>query len=376
MKNISDILGIKIYYPFLRDQSGIRYSIHNQVDKILTYLFLVDIVVLPPRDIFNDELGLKNEKSIMQNPVLLEALTRQRIQLTSSHDKTDDVARMIEAYRYKNIYSSDLKKIPVVLRDGDAQNSSYKQYISGQFAFSSFIPNDEKLYLFETIRRMKSHDDFSFSLINSEVNWRTKRFLKDAALDAYRLGGSAGNFSIMPSKYLQAPTKIYNPFYSRYISQLLLNRFTQLTGSSFGDIKPEHYFRMIDALSPFRKLYNQYSLIHNKFNQRTLNLFRRFGKPWFFWSRFLSACIGFAASSLLSLIINPEIISNPLHFYSINATTAIIYTLNQISEKITGNIFNRAMQIMPFLKNSNELHQLIDEFDASVKKLELVAWKL
>ena len=367
MQQISSLSGTKLYYPFLRSVNGVSSPMRPHIDSILAYLLLVDVVVLPPRDVLAQDFLNTNQKAIKKDPKLLDALINGSVVFTASHSGADDIGRMVEAYSPGRFSVQEINESPVLLRDGSYQNEQYKLFIGRKISELTDILSEEKILLFDAIDRIQSHEGFVSSISETELSFVSKEAVSSIAIEGYRCGGAFGNTALMPPPTLDVSESFYNPFFSRPIAVWIVKRLEKIWRSNFAEIPAEKFQLLSQGLTIFHDLYRRYSEQHNDLNRRLFAAIQTQGTNWKFWSKLMTAMVGFAAGSLISTVINEDSITDFWRFQALNLAASVAFSMTEIAERITSIIFRQVKDKFPSAQNRYQIHRLLEEFDSTVR---------
>lgn len=377
--NILNLDKIKVSYPFLKDNRGNEKSLADELQYLVGYLLIADIVVVPPREFLGGTYGNRNINFVNKTKLLTHLINTGKIITTSSSLLVRDSIDLIEHYGIgKQQY--DLK-FYIYERDSDLQKKAYRFHMQSHISNVKYYSNSIKHELVSFLNHSPDHLS-----VMKKINYLKKRTsrgniyrLNLEASHAYFSGGSIGNGAIMPSMYTHDRKKIiythdgekliYNPFYSKEVVNIFLYKIQVSLKKQFHKTPPHLADKILNNLQIFRLKYYELAKAYETFYTKILKLLEKGNAPIRRPTTFLYITVALAISGILSDFFTKEIIFDSV-FAACSAKFFWAY-LNK-TMKIT-DCFSK--QIQSYLKFTGmfddfrgDLITLTEEFEYKVEK--------
>ena len=74
--DIRKVTDIKVYYPFFKTKHGSVGDMRTEYGRLLSYLVLCDVIVIPPREFIGGDNGKLNIESLSRGGLISELVSR------------------------------------------------------------------------------------------------------------------------------------------------------------------------------------------------------------------------------------------------------------------------------------------------------------
>ncbi len=256
-RDIRRLQSIRLYYPFFRSRNQLVGVLEKQIEELMAYALLADVVILPPADIMKSRFWKHNFKTLRTNAHVTALLQNGIVVFTAVDTGVRDVGDIVERYSGMPGKGVPAAKSPVYLRDEMYQRAGYARYLSETVAESATIAAGDKGEVHRLIQAKLDHEGFLGALHTLDLPPRSQRVLEKASLDAYRQGGAMGNAAIMPPESTDDRSLFYSHLYRRDLVGALVRSFRRSAGMDLLDVPPEKFVKLCWSLANFHAHYSE-----------------------------------------------------------------------------------------------------------------------
>ena len=367
MQSITDISGLKVYYPFLIDRKS---TIRRQYSDIIAYLLLADKVIIPPDHLFSENVVRSNAEFIKSNNLIFELFINGHIITTSTNSKICGVDEIIyQRSKFDNIKIPDFS-IPLFYRDEKFQRQKYTEFYLKEFSMIKdlFYEKDKMKEFLQFVKSEPRHNEV-ISKINKLKFLKTDKapldYLKYLAKIAYLKAGADGNGAIMPTFDNDNNYSFYNDYYSLKFARQFLFRMSKKLKVDLTKIKYKEFDKITKSLTPFKEEFFAKTHFLKSVEEEVYKVFIEFNKldKYRNFKRTLNLFFGYVAGELIEDYILPEFLLGKGTEFSLKVFLAYFFEKINLFEKVLKIATNYVEGNDLTFKLNSEFGKLIDKFD-------------
>ena len=259
-ESILNLDKIKIYYPFFRDNRGLESSLLDELNYLVGYLLVVDVIVVPPRELIGGSYGAKNIETIKSSKLLSHLIRTGRIVTSSSSTMVRDTKDLIEYY--STMVLAPPSEFWIYKRDSKIQKRSYSSHLTAHLDMAQYYSDSIKSELRHFLGSFPDHIGVmnKIKYLSNRMHPAEYERLKLEAFHGYFSGGSVGNGAIMPCMYSNdGKSSIYNPFYSKATISKFVLKLQSLRKKELHKVSVSELEKLFNNLRVFKIRYAELS---------------------------------------------------------------------------------------------------------------------
>jgi hypothetical protein len=351
MQPIAHLNDIKVYFPYLMDR---KTTLKEYQKDILSYLLLVDKIILPPDHIFNENVVLSNVNFLREND-LLSQLFKNGYLITTSTDKTiRDYKDLIEHRSNRINITIPNFSLATFLRDIHFQQDAYKSFFVEKFSLikKKIYEKDKANQLTNFVKSDQSnqtHPNVLKEINRLKFDKSNKKLIQDTvqlAKIAYLKAGADGNCSIMPTIDSTTDYTFFNDYYSLKFVRQFSDRLSKKIGCDIVDLSFEKFQSIMHVLKPFKNTYFEETNKYKSDNDEVYNVFKELNQSdkYRIYKNGINEVLNFVIDNAISRLfegLNPQGMYSDMAESVKNGATYIIESRNIVEKALSKiNIFS------------------------------------
>lgn len=368
--NILNLDKIKVYYPFLRDNRGIERSLLDELQYLVEYLLIVDVVVIPPRGLIGGSFGSRNIETATSSKLLSYLLDTGRIVTTSSSLSVRDEKDLIDHYSTELIKGT--AGLRVYERDSEIQKKSYISHLVSHLEMAQYYPASVKSDLESFFSSLPDHPSVlrKIESINGDLHSAEYERLQLEAYHGYFSGGAIGNGAIMPCMYAtDGKNSIYNPFYSKESVSKFSSKLQSVLRRELHKTPIRTLENILGNLQIFKIRYAELSNSYENYYSKIAEMLGKNSISIRLPTDFLYVGVALLIASLLSDVFTKEVFfGSVLAAYTAKGAYSYINRTMKITDYFTSKLQSYFRFTGLFDEFRKDLITLTEEFEASIEK--------
>lgn len=368
--NILNVDKVKIYYPFLRDNRGMERSLLDEIQYLVGYLLIVDVIVIPPRELIGGTFGAKNIATASSSRLLNHLMSTGRIVTTSSSSDVRDEKDLIEHYSIEPIQG--VAGLRIYERDSIIQKQSYISHLASHLEFAQYYSDSVKSDLRLFLSGLPDHPSVMRKIesINRELHPAEYQRLRLEAFHGYFSGGSIGNGAIMPCMYASdGKNSIYNPFYSKEAVARFSFKLQSFLKRELHKMPVHILDKIFDNLQIFKIRYVNLSKAYEKYYSKIAELLGKRSISIRLPTDILYVGVSLFIASMLSDVFTKEVFfGSVLAAYFAKGAYSYINRTMKITDYFTSKLESHFRFTGLYSEFRKDLVTLTEEFEASIEK--------